>query len=110
MFKLTWEVRNMAIDIKQALDHLNADDDEKEKVQLALDHAKAIVQMEIKENDGDFKAESDNFNSLREEMIDRVTLQVLANNYLHASGDAKQSSTSSSSLDSLLNYTRVPSI
>lgn len=100
----------MAISIEQAMDHLNADDDEQEKVQLALDHAKAMVQLEINGNDGDFKAKEQEFDGLRSELIDRVTLQALANFYLNASGDAKQNSTNSSSEDSLLSYTRVPSV
>lgn len=100
----------MAISIDQAMDHLNADDDEKEKVQLALDHAKALVKLEVIKNDGEFKSKDEDFDALREELLDRVTLQALSNNYLHASGDTKQNSTNSSSEDSMLSYTRVPSI
>lgn len=100
----------MAITIDQAMDHLNADDDEKEKVQLALDHAKALVKLEVIKNDGEFKSKDEDFDALREELLDRVTLQALSNNYLHASGDTKQNSNNSSSEDSMLSYTRVPSI
>lgn len=100
----------MAIDIDQAMDHLNADDDEKEKVKLALDHAKALVKLEVIKNDGEFKSKDEDFDALREELLDRVTLQALSNNYLHASGDTKQNSANSSSEDSMLSYTRVPSI
>ncbi|QHJ84109.1 MAG: hypothetical protein [Caudoviricetes sp.] len=100
----------MAITIDQAMDHLNADDDEREKVELALKHAQSMVKMEVLGNDKDFKAKYGDFDDLRSDMLDRVTLQVLANNYLHAAGDAKQNSTSSSSEDSMLSYTRVPSV
>lgn len=100
----------MAITIDQAMDHLNADEDERDKVELALGHAKALVQLEVMKNDGDFKSKDSDFDELREELLDRVTLQALSNNYLHASGDTKQNSTNSSSEDSMLSYTRVPSV
>lgn len=100
----------MAITVDQAMEHLNADDDEREKVELALKHAQAMVQMEVYKNDGEFKSKDADFNSLREDMLDRVVLQALSNNYLHAEGDVKQNSNNSSSEDSLLSYTRVPSV
>lgn len=100
----------MAITLQDAMEHLNADDDEKEKVELALKHAQSLTNLEIYGNDGDFKNNDEKFKEQRQDMVDRVTLQALTNFYLHASGDTKQNSTNASSQDALINYTRVPSI
>lgn len=99
----------MAVTIEQAMDHLNADDDEKGKVQLALTHAIDAVNLMLYGNDKNIKADY-NFYKRRESFADRAVLEMLANEYLHAAGDAKQNSTSLSSLDSFINYTREPSV
>lgn len=100
----------MAVTLDQAMERLNADDDEKEEVQLALDHATAVVELEVLGNDRGFVSKNEKFDELREKMLDRAILQTLTNFYLHASGDTKQNSTNAASLDALLNYTRKPSI
>lgn len=100
----------MAITLEQAMEHLNADDDEKEKVELALKHAQTLVDVEIKGNDYGFKFSDPKLEQQREDIIDRNILQVMANNYLHPDGATKTVFNNMSSQDSIANYMRVPSV
>lgn len=92
----------MAVTIEDFKNQINADDDE--DIQGFLDYARDYVRLYVAQDIGEF---SEPRQTQVESLLDNATLQVATFYYLHRDGQPdKNIRPVSSSLDTLMNYTR----